>query len=175
MVRYRVCAFVLCWTGMAPSQHLDKEKLYQNCNCSARRLGHSASNPVILGLRPKEEIMFDMDWDFGSSLSGLSKVRPRLGRLFGILQVRSLNALKPGRRVLDCSRIGNSRQLIEVISEPFEKELGWWVKRRIRYDWGIYEDEISLSDNSVVPYSSGMWNCSNWLEWLPIWSFLFRK
>lgn len=110
----------------------------------------------------------------------LSKERPRLGRLFGILQVRSLGALKPGRRFIHCSRVGNYRQLIEVISEPFEKELSdgephLWVKSRIRYGWGVYEDLTSLSDKSVVPYPDGMWNRSNWLEWPTIWSLLFRK
>lgn len=88
---------------------------------------------------------------------------------FGPKQVRTLKGIKIGTMLFECNNLGGKtvRLLVKITGEPYQDEIGWFVKCERSFDRGKtwLEDTVGLEDQNVLPYTgNGQWNRSNWLE-----------
>lgn len=84
---------------------------------------------------------------------------------FGHRQVRCRGQLIVGKRYAFVNNVGGRSQIIKTITgKPHYHDdhgcvpEGYWVSTNM--------GEVSLQDMSVCEYESGMWNPSNWIEFL---------
>lgn len=89
------------------------------------------------------------------------EVRPN----FGNSQVRTADEIVEGATYIKHYRTGGKRRM-KVINSPHKNDEGrWWMD--VEYMGGPLDGkqyEESLADAGVVPYESGLWNPTNWLE-----------
>lgn len=101
------------------------------------------------------------------NLPGKESIPALLGyqRIFSANQIRDLSGIHPGQKLSEGHMDDAGRQTltpIEIMGEPFENNLGWWV--RVKSPKTGIEKDMSLADRSVIPYRDGKWNSANWLE-----------
>lgn len=103
-----------------------------------------------------------MNINFANNINSIPKLSDTQIDINNPDQIKNLSDITVGE-TYRAMHDGKPGLQYKIVADPYQdKEDGWWVKVETFFpSGGSYIDDISLADNSVVPYSSGKWNPSN--------------
>lgn len=105
------------------------------------------------------ESLFNLMEECYTSINNMPKERP----IFSEKQVLSIEDMEIGKRYKHWHKNSYCEQILLTLPYKRDEESASWffMVRSVAYD---FDYEQSMADCSIIPYSSGGWNDTNYME-----------